>query len=83
MSVTGTNNPGTGVTWRVGSNPDGSGAVANRTTVSANGLLTVAPNEWNPTLYVVATSTVDTAKRGVTVVTVTNANPNQGSNQGN
>ena len=81
-AVTGTNNPGTGVTWRVGSNPDGTGAVANRTTVSANGLLNVAPNEWNPTLYVIATSAADTAKRGVTVVTVTNANPNQGPNQG-
>ena len=81
-AVSGTNNPGTSVTWSVSSNSSGTGEVAPRTTVSANGLLNVAPNEWSPTLYVFATSTVDPTKRGVAVVTVTNANPNQGSNQG-
>ena len=81
-SVTGTNNPATGVTWRVGPNSDGTGSVATNTTVNTSGRLRVAPNEWNPTLYVVATSTADTSKRGAAVVTITNNNANQGSNQG-
>ena len=81
--VTGTNNPAASVTWRVGSNPNGSGQVAPRTTVSSSGLLTIAPNEWNPTLYIIATSTADTSKSGIAVVSVTNANQNQRPNQGN
>jgi len=81
-NVNGTNNPSTDVTWRVSSTADGTGAVAPNTRVSAGGLLNVAPNEWNPTLYVFATSAVDTTKTGVAVVTVSNNNPNQGPNQG-
>ncbi|MDR0321135.1 MAG: hypothetical protein LBI28_06505 [Treponema sp.] len=81
-SVTGANNPANTVTWRVSSNPDGTGDIAPRTTVNANGLLTVAPNEWSTILYVTATSTVDPTKYGMAAVTITNNNSNQGSNQG-
>jgi hypothetical protein len=81
-TVTGTNNPGNTVTWRVSSDAAGTGEIAPRTTISANGLLTVAPNEWSTTLYVIATSTVDTSKSGIAVVTISNNNNNQGSNQG-
>jgi len=81
-TVTGTNNPNTGVTWSVSSNPSGTGGVAPRTTVNSSGLLNVAPNEWSPTLYVIAASTADPSMKSSAVVTVTNANPNQGSNQG-
>jgi len=82
-AVTGTNSPSQSVIWKVGSNPDGSGAVAARTAISAGGSLFVAPNEWNPTLYIFAISTADTSKIASVTVRVTNANPNQGSNQGN
>jgi hypothetical protein len=81
-TVTGTNNPGNTVTWRVSPNANGTGEMAPRTTISANGLLTVAPNEWATTLYVFATSTVDPTKYGIAVVTISNNNSNQGSNQG-
>ena len=80
-AVAGTNNPNTAVTWKVSSNAAGTGAVASRTTISANGLLTIAPNESAITLYVTATSVADPAKSGSTTVTVSN-NQNQG-NQGN
>ena len=83
VTVTGTNNPSASVTWKVSSSSDGSGAVAPRTVVSASGRLTVAPNEWNPTLYVFATSAADPSKTAVAVITITNNNANQGSNQGN
>jgi hypothetical protein len=72
----------TAVTWRVSSNASGTGAVAPRTTINANGLLTVAPNEWSPTLYVFATSAADPTKTGIATVTVRNNNENQGQNQG-
>jgi hypothetical protein len=81
-AVTGSNNPGNTVTWKVSSNSNGTGEIAPRTTINANGLLTVAPNEWSTTLYVFAISTVDPTKSGVAVVTITNNNSNQGSNQG-
>jgi hypothetical protein len=81
-TVVGTNNPGSTVTWRVSPNADGTGEMAPRTTISANGLLTVAPNEWAPTLYVFAISTVDPTKYGIAVVIISNNNSNQGSNQG-
>jgi hypothetical protein len=81
-AVTGTNNPGSAVTWKVSSNATGTGEIAPRTTINASGLLTVAPNEWSPTLYVFATSTVDPTKYGIAVVTITNNNDNSGSNQG-
>ena len=81
-SVTGTNLSNTNVTWKVSSTADGTGEVANRTTINSSGLLTVAPNEWSPLLYVFATSVADPTKTGSAVVTVTNNNANQGSNQG-
>jgi len=81
-AVTGANNPSTAVTWRVSSNAAGTGEIAPRTTINSNGLLTVAPNEWNPTLYVFATSVADPTKTAMATVTVTNANQNQGPNQG-
>jgi len=81
-TVTGINNPNTAVTWRVSSNAAGTGAVAPRTVINANGLLTVAPNEWSPNLFVFAASVADPAKTDFAIVTVTNANPNQGPNQG-
>ena len=81
-TVTGINNPNTAVTWSVSSNAAGTGAVAPRTIINANGLLTVAPNEWSPTLHVVATSVADPTRTASAIVTVTNANPNQGPNQG-
>jgi len=82
-TVTGTNNPNNAVTWRVSSDAAGTGAVANRTSISANGLLTVAPNEWATTLYVFATSSADASKTGSAIVTITNNNQNQGPNRGN
>jgi hypothetical protein len=81
-TVTGTNYSGNSVTWRVSPNADGTGEMAPRTTISANGLLTVAPNEWATHLYVFAISTVDPTKFSMAVVTITNNNSNQGSNQG-
>jgi hypothetical protein len=81
--VTGSNNPSSAVTWRVGPTTSGSGNMAPGTSINSNGLLTVAPNEWATTLYVVATSTADPSRSGSAAVTVRNNNPNQGSNQGN
>jgi hypothetical protein len=80
--VNGTNNPKTDVTWKVSSNAAGTGTVAPGTNVNASGLLKVAPNEWSPTLYVIATSVADPSKSATAAVTVTNVNENQGSNQG-
>jgi len=82
-AVTGVNNPGTGVTWKVATKNDGTGDVTSGTTIAADGTLTVAATEAAATLYVIATSSVDTTKLGsiavviptVTSVTVTPANP--------
>ena len=79
-SVTGTSN--TAVVWSVSSNINGTGDIAPRTTISATGLLTVAPNEWNPYLYVFARSTADSSIVGRAEIRITNNNENQGSNQG-
>jgi uncharacterized protein YjdB len=81
-SITGTNNPNNTVTWKVSSDASGTGAVAPGTSISANGLLKVAPNEWSPTLYVIATSVADPSKSATATVMVINANENQGSNRG-
>jgi uncharacterized protein YjdB len=81
-AVTGTGNPGQSVTWRVSSTPDGIGEAAPRTTVNSSGNLTVAPNEWNATLYVIAVSSADPSKTGIAVVTIAGNNASQGSNQG-
>ena len=84
-SVTGTNNPGTAVTWKVSLNTAGTGAVTSGTSINANGVLTVGANETNTTLYVIATSAADSTKSGnvtvrvnipaVTGVTISPANP--------
>jgi hypothetical protein len=81
-SVSGNNNPSNTVTWKVSSTPNGTGAVAPRTTINSSGLLTVAPNEWSTVLYVIATSTADPSKSGTASVTISNNNENQGQNQG-
>jgi uncharacterized protein YjdB len=60
--VTGNNNPDNAVTWRVSSNASGTGAVTQGTSISAAGLLTVAPNEALSTLFVIATSVVDPSR---------------------
>jgi hypothetical protein len=64
-TVAGTGNPAQTVTWTVSGN--------NRagTTINAAGALNVAANETATSLTVRATSTVDTAKFGTAVVTVT------------
>jgi len=82
-SVIGTNNPAASVTWRVTPNSNGSaGNMAPNTSINANGLLRVAPNEWATHLYVFATSTVDTLITAMATVTITNNNSNSGPNQG-
>jgi len=72
-TVTGTNNPNTAVTWRVSSNTAGTGAVTRGTTINNSGLLTIAANETNTTLYVIATSVANTAVSGRATVTITAA----------
>ena len=82
-AVAGNNNPDGAVTWKVSSTADGSGVVTSGTAMATNGTLTVAATEAAATLYVIATSKVNTEKSGsiavtiptVTAVTVTPANP--------
>ena len=81
-TVTGNTNTNNGVSWKVSSNSAGTGAVANSTNINSGGLLTVAPNEWSPNLYVFATSAADVTKSGLAIVTITNNSTNQGPNQG-
>ena len=69
-SVAGVNNPDSVVTWRVSSNPAGTGAVTQGTRINNNGVLTVAPNETMRTLYVFGTSVVDPRVSGSVSVTV-------------
>ena len=69
-SVTGTNNPDSVVTWRVGSNPAGTGFVAPGTTINSRGELSISPNEANRTLYITATSVVDPQVSGSVFVNV-------------
>lgn len=64
-SVQGTNRPAQTVTWAV------SGNAKAGTSISGDGLLTVAADETAGTLTVTATSTVDTGKKGTATVTVT------------
>jgi hypothetical protein len=63
--VTGTNNPAQTVTWYIET-----GGAAAGTSISANGLLTVAADEALASLTVKATSTVDTSKSGAATVTI-------------
>jgi uncharacterized protein YjdB len=69
-SVSGSNNPSNAVTWKVGSNPAGTGTVTSGTGINNNGTLTVSANETSAILYVLATSVTDTAKSGNAVVSV-------------
>jgi len=64
VKVTGTNNPAPTVTWEV------TGGVTE-TVIADNGILSVAAGETAASLTVTATSTVDSAKFGTAVVTVT------------
>jgi len=81
--VTGNNNPDQNVTWKVSSNAAGTGTVTDGTAIASNGTLTVAAAEAAATLYVTATSSVNTTKSGslavviptVTSVIVSPANP--------
>jgi uncharacterized protein YjdB len=82
-TVTGTNNPVNTVTWRVSTTPDGSGGVANGTTINPNGRLTVSANETAAVLYVIATSTADPSKSGSVAVSVIHGNSGNQNNQGN
>jgi len=82
-TVTGNNNPDGAVTWKVSSTADGTGAVTTGTVMAANGTLTIAATEAAATLYVIATSRINTEKSGsialtiptVTAVTVIPTNP--------
>jgi len=74
-SVTGTNNPSTAVTWRVSTNAAGTGAVTQGTSIDANGILTVSPNETARTLYIFATSVANTARSGSVPVNISAAAP--------
>ena len=62
-SVTGTGNPAQIVTWSVTGGTTG-------TSISGDGILTVAANETAATLTVKATSAIDAAKSGTSAVTV-------------
>ena len=81
--VAGNNSPGQNVTWKVSSNAAGDGAITSGTSIASDGTLTVAAAEAAATLYVTATSAVNTTKSGslavviptVTSVTVSPANP--------
>jgi len=82
-TVVGNNGPANTVTWKVSSNSAGTGTVAAGTKISETGLLTVAADETYSTLYVTATSTVNTSKSGsataliptVSKVTISPTNP--------
>jgi len=82
-TVAGNNGPGQNVTWKVSANQAGTSAVTSGTAIAADGTLTVAAAEAAATLYVTATSTVDTTKSGslavviptVTAVAISPVNP--------
>ena len=65
---------GKNIVWVVSSTSDGTGPVTNGTTISSNGVLTVAINETSIILYVIATSedTGQSVSKQVRVTTVTN-----------
>jgi hypothetical protein len=63
-TVNGTNNPDMTVTWAV------TGNLSRGTTISNNGILTVANDEIATPLTVTATSTVDTGKKGSVTISV-------------
>jgi hypothetical protein len=68
--VTGSNNPDNAVTWKVSSNPAGTGTVTQGTSINSNGLLTISVNESLRTLYIVAASMVDPTKSSSVSATV-------------
>lgn len=57
--VTGTNNPDQNVTWKVGTNENGTGNVSAGTGIDGDGMLTVAANEASSIIYIMATSVID------------------------
>ena len=63
-TVAGTNNPAQTVTWSV------SGNSSSNTKISDSGLLSVGADETASALTVIATSTVDTSKQGISSVAV-------------
>ncbi len=69
-TVAGNNGPGQNVTWKVSANAAGTSAVTSGTAIAADGTLTVAVEEAAATLYVTATSAVDTTKSGTLAVVI-------------
>jgi len=69
-AVAGNNNPDSAVNWKVSSTADGTGVVTAGTAMAANGTLTVAKTEAASTLYVIATSRINTQKFGSIAVTI-------------
>ena len=63
--VTGENEPGQSVTWSIEE------TVVSGTSISAEGLLTVAAEEAAATLTIIATSVDDTSVSGTAIVTIT------------
>jgi len=68
--VLGTYEPSQAVTWRVGSDPSGTGAVMSGTSINNNGVLTVSAYETFKVLYITATSNYDSTKSGIIPVAV-------------
>ena len=69
-TVAGYTNPNPPMSWRVGSNPDGTGAISSGTGITGNGSLTIGANETATTLYVVATFNPDATRFGSAIITV-------------
>ncbi|MCL2441590.1 MAG: Ig-like domain-containing protein [Treponema sp.] len=67
---------GRSIVWSISSTSDGSGTLASGTSISPNGVLTVAPNETALIIYVTAASAQDnfSATQQIRIVTVTNVN---------
>ncbi|MDR2922996.1 MAG: hypothetical protein LBU85_06620 [Treponema sp.] len=69
-AVAGKNDPPATVTWKVSATADGTGTVTSGTSISGSGNLTVASSEAAATLYVTATSTLNTTKSGTITVVI-------------
>jgi len=70
-TVAGYPNPNPPLSWRVGPNSNGTGAVSSGTSITGNGLLRIGANETATTLYVVAIYNPDTSRFGSAVITIT------------
>jgi hypothetical protein len=66
-SVSGNNSPPNTVTWKVSA---GTSAVTAGTSIDSNGMLRVASDEAAATLFITATSTINTAKSGAITVVI-------------